>query len=58
MQETYYDLTNEAGVVTTKTASGWTVDLEAAGVASTNWEFTQDAIPSASSRTEVIADAD
>jgi len=57
LDESYYDLTNNGGVVATKTSSGWTVDLEAAGNTG-KWEFTQDAIPSASSRTQVIADVD
>ena len=51
-----YDFTNNTGIVATKTASGWTVDLERDGTG--DWEFTQGQVPSASSRTQVIADAD
>ena len=63
LDESYYDLaaggTAGAAIVATKTSSGWTVDLEAAGnAAAADWEFTKDAIPSASSRAEVILDAD
>ena len=58
LDESYYLLTNNSGIVATKTASGWTVDLEATAVAGGAWEFTQDAIPSVSSRTQVIADLD
>mgnify|MGYP000951874519 CR=1 FL=1 len=53
---TYYLLTNNTGIVATKTTGGWTIDLEAAGTGS--WEFTQGAIPSASTRTQVVADLD
>lgn len=54
---TYYDFTNNTGIVASKTAAGWTVDLEAAGTTSA-WEFTQGEIPSLSDRVLVIADAD
>jgi type IV pilus assembly protein PilA len=52
----YYDFTNNSGVIATKTASGWTVDLEAAGTG--EWEFTQNLIPSATDRDDVVEDVD
>jgi len=58
LDESYYLLTNNGGVVATKTTAGWTVDLEAIAVAGDAWEFTQDAIPSNSTRDQVIADLD
>ena len=59
LDTSYYLIgTTPATTVTTKTGAGWGVDLEVDGVASGEWEFTQDAIPSVSSRSEVIADAD
>lgn len=56
IDETYYDFTNNTGIIATRTANGWTVDLEADGTG--EWEFTQDQIPSESSRAQVIADVD
>ncbi len=55
IDETYYVLTT-ATVVATKDTGLWTVDLEAAGVGA--WEFTAGAVPSQSTRVEVIADVD
>lgn len=52
----YYLLTNESGVIATKASGKWTVDLEAAGTG--EWEFTQDAVPSESDRTQVVEDID
>lgn len=55
--QSYYDLTANGGVVATKTANGWAVTLEAAGNATdADWEFTQSAVPSKSTRDAVIAD--
>ncbi len=56
IEDSYYDFTNNTGIVATKTAAGWTVDLEADGT--TEWEFTQNLVPSASDRDQVIADVD
>lgn len=56
IDETYYKLDNAGGVVATKTANGWTVDLEAEGTGEN--EFTQGQIPSQSSRDQVIEDQD
>lgn len=52
----YYDFTVNGGVIATKTAAGWTVDLEAAGTG--EWEFTAGQIPSATDRDSVIEDVD
>ena len=53
---TYYDVTNNSGIIATKTASGWTIDLEAVGTG--EWEFTQGSIPSAGNRDFVVCDLD
>ena len=53
---TDYLFTNNGGIVATKSGGNWTVDLEAAGTG--NWEFTQGAVPSLSTRTVVIEDLD
>ena len=64
LDEAYYDLgTAGDAVVATKTSAGWTVYLEMKGTSGTstpawNWEFTKDAIPSASSRDQVKLDED
>lgn len=56
IDETYYDFTNNSGIVVTKTTEGWTVDLETAGIG--ELEFTQDLIPSDCDRECVIIDVD
>ena len=45
-------------IVATKASGVWGVDLEVATVNAGDWEFTQDAVPSQSSRVQVIADVD
>jgi type IV pilus assembly protein PilA len=52
----YYDFTNNTGIVATKSGGSWTIDLEATGTG--EWEFTQGAVPSASDRDQVVADND
>lgn len=56
IDETYYDFTNNAGIVATKTTAGWTVDLEVSGTG--ELEFTQDLVPSMCDRDCVIEDID
>lgn len=56
LDATYYDFTNNSGIVATKSGGKWTVDLEAAGTG--EWEFTQDLVPSENDRGAVISDVD
>jgi len=59
LDTSYYVIgTTPATTVATKTSGVWGVDLEVATVNAGDWEFTQDAVPSQSSRVQVIADTD
>ena len=52
----YFDFTNNSGVLATKEANGWTVDMEADGTG--EWELIQDSVPSSCDRDCIIEDID
>ncbi len=56
LDETYYDFTNNGGIVATKNSGKWQVDLEAAGTG--EWEFTENLTPSEKDRASVVEDLD
>ncbi len=56
LDEDDYDFTNNTGIITTKTSSGWTVDIEADGTGA--WEIIQNSVPSSCDRDCIIEDID
>ena len=53
---TYYDFTNNTGILTTRVDGEWTVDMEVIGTG--EWEFTEGLVPTDCDRTCVIRDID
>lgn len=56
LDDTYYDFTNNSGIISTKVGGIWTIDLEVVGVG--EWELMQDSNPSSCDRDCIIEDID
>ena len=56
IDQSYYDFTNNSGIIATKSSGLWTVDMEADGIV--EWELEQDSSPSSCDRDCIIKDLD